>query len=105
MLGRALYEEQQLLFRKSQKQVPFRFGVLKGSGRIMEPAVRGTNVDVESGYGGAASKYAEIVHNSDRMSFRNGKKAHYLSDPLEEAKVGMEGRLLKRIAKIASEKK
>lgn len=104
MLGRALYEEGQLIFRNSQKQVPFRFGIAKGSGRLLEPQVAGTQVEVTVGYGGAASKYIEIIHNTKTMSFRNGKKSHFVEDPVEQAQMGMDARLLKRVSKIAAEK-
>lgn len=99
LLGRALYEEGQLAFRQSQVQVPFRYGVLKGSGRIFPPEIHGDHVDVSLGYGGAASAYALYTHNHD-LHFKNGKKSHYLSDPVASRVPGMDARLLKRIEAV-----
>lgn len=98
-MGRALYEEAQIAFRNSQKQVPYRKGILKGSGRIHPPSVVGDTVDVQLGYGGAARKYAAAVHEI-RKNYRKGKKAFYLSDPVEARIPGLDRRLGKRMDRI-----
>lgn len=102
LLGRGLYEEGQLILRKSQRQVPVRFGVLKGSGRVFPPEVSGDHVEVVLGYGGAASDYAEFIHEGGHLRFRNGKKSHYLIDPMEDRVGGMDQRLLRRISRIVA---
>lgn len=73
-----------LMMLQSQAEVPFRYGVLKSSGRVFEPEILGTLVTVDMGYGGAASDYAFYVHERDQLHFGNGKKAHYLSDPVSQ---------------------
>lgn len=101
-LARALYEEGQLAFRTSQKRVPYRFGILKGSGRVFPPEVNGDDVDVTLGYGGAARKYAIHVHEINK-NYRNGKTYKYLSSAVEERQAGMEARVAKRIDRIMGE--
>lgn len=83
VLASTLYAGGQAIMRLSQAQVPFRTGALKTSGRVFEPEIQGTDVVVELGYGGDASAYAFAVHESARH-FNNGKKSHYLSDPVVE---------------------
>lgn len=102
MLGQALFEEAHLGMRESQAIVPFRFGHLKGSKRVFLPDVTGTSVEVWMGYGGAARKYAKPLHDNKGgyYSFRNGKRDHYLSDPVEARAEGLDKRLLKRIDRI-----
>lgn len=98
-LARGIYEEGQLAFRTSQKRVPYRFGILKGSGRLFEPVVQGDQVDVTLGYGGAARKYAGPVHEIAK-NYRNGKTHKYLSSAVEERQPQMDARLAARIERI-----
>lgn len=98
-LARAIYEEGQLAFRTSQKRVPYRFGILKGSGRLFEPVVQGDDIDVTLGYGGAARKYAMAVHEIDK-NYRSGKTHKYLSSAVEERVPQMNARLTARINRI-----
>lgn len=81
VLASTLYAGGQVIMRLSQAEVPFRTGALKASGRVFEPEIQGDDVVVELGYGGDASAYAFTVHESARH-FNNGKKSHYLSDPV-----------------------
>lgn len=98
-------EEANLAFRRSQAMVPFRFGILKASGRVHPPKmVMGTSI-VDISYGGAASAYAYIMHrgimNGKPINYRTpGTRDHYLSIAVEETKLGMEGRLIGRIEGI-----
>lgn len=98
-LARGVYEEGQLAFRTSQKRVPYRWGILKGSGRLFEPVVQGGGVEVTLGYGGAARKYAAAVHEINK-NYKNGKTYKYLSSAVEERIPGMEDRLAARISNI-----
>lgn len=64
-------------FAESQRQVPVRFGNLKGSGRI-EPATTAEPA-VTLSYGGTASAYAIIVHET------HATKSKFLERPAREA--------------------
>jgi hypothetical protein len=103
-LGAALLEETHLAFRKSQVEAPFRFGILKGSGRVKGPVFMATKVKVEISYGGAASAYAYILHkgviDGKTINFKNGKKAQYLYDPVKAQVAGMDDRIANRIEAI-----
>lgn len=97
VLGQALYEEGQLAFRQTQKEVPIRKGYLKNSGRLSQPeATPNGDVTVAITYGSAAAKYAAAVHDLNK-NYRNGRKWHYVADPVQARVQGMEGRLVKRI--------
>lgn len=98
-LARALYEEGQLAFRTSQKRVPYRWGILKGSGRLFEPTVQGDSIEVVLGYGGSARKYALAVHELNK-NYKNGKQYKYLSSAVEERQPQMDARLAARIERI-----
>ncbi|WIC89048.1 hypothetical protein SEA_OTTAWA_105 [Arthrobacter phage Ottawa] len=101
-LARALYEEGQLAFRTSQKRVPYRFGILKGSGRVFPPEVQAGDVNVTLGYGGNARKYAAAVHEINK-NYRNGKSYKYLLTAVEERVAGFDSRIAKRIERIIGE--
>lgn len=101
-LARGLYEEGQLAFRESQKRVPYRFGVLKGSGRLFEPEVNGDDITVTLGYGGSARKYAAAVHELAK-NYKNGKQRFYLLNAVETRIPGFDGRIAKRIERIIGE--
>lgn len=98
----ALVEEANLAFRRSQAMVPFRFGILKTSGRVSQPVTVFNETFVDISYGGAASAYAYIMHkgimNGKPINYHTaGTHEHYLSDAVEEIIPGLEGRLLARI--------
>lgn len=101
ILATALYTEGNAMMREAKEQIPFRTGTAKGSGRVFPPSVIGTNVTVELGFGGAASDYVEALHENSRgASFLNGKKDHYLSDPVKKLSGGLDDRILSAIRKI-----
>lgn len=102
MLAAALLEEAHIAFRISQVEVPYRTGVLKGSGRVSAPAIVGSEVVVEVSYGGAALAYAYVMHRGltkagNPIHYRNGKKAQYLSDPILARLPGMDTRIAERV--------
>lgn len=100
-MGGALYAEGNDMMREAKEQIPFRTGTAKGSGRVFPPAVIGNSVYVDLGFGGAASDYVEILHENQRgASFLNGKKDHYLSDPVRQMATGLDDRLLDAIKKV-----
>lgn len=90
----ALYAEAQVVLAESKRQVPFRFGVLSGSGMVHQPYSVGSKVAVEISYGGAAVDYAIVQHENLDFKHAEGRKAKYLSDPIADA----QGRLAKNIA-------
>lgn len=101
-LGTALYTVGNLTMRISKNEAPFRYGILKDSGRVFEPSMSGDDVVVDMGFGGAAAKYALLLHdNKGGVHFRNGKKDHYLEDPLaREGASLLSGILAKKIQDI-----
>jgi hypothetical protein len=98
-LGQALYQEGQLAFRQSQKEVPVKLGNLKGSGRLWPPTVVGGNVEIRISYGSTAVTYAAAVHERNKK-YKKGRKWKYVYDPVTARVNGLEGRLGKRIARI-----
>ena len=78
---RALYEEAQSVMAESKGLVPVDTGRLKASGHVETPRDDGRTISVTLGYGGAASNYAEQVHE-DLFVFHNVGQAKYLELPL-----------------------
>jgi hypothetical protein len=95
LLDRALYLEALDIFEASQVLVPVRDGILKGSG-VVEPPKDHT---VLIGYGGAAKKYAVIVHEDMKAQHANPTVAKYLEIPFVEAQKGLQRRLSQQIGK------
>ena len=80
----------------SDRQVPYDVTNLQKSGKNYGPEIRGSEVTVTLGYGGAGMAYALAVHETPSaydppswvgkdVQFRHGRKAHYLSDPVKQA--------------------
>lgn len=101
--ARGIYEEGQLAFRQSQKEVPVRDGYLKNSGRLHQPVIRGTRVDVDITYGSSAVDYAAPVHELQK-NYRGGRKRYYLKDPVQARVPNMEARLARRIQRIVRQR-
>ena len=107
-LSMALYREgQQVMALSKRDYVPVDMGVLRGSGTVQPPKIRGgSGVEVVLGYGGAAKAYAVVQHENlslnhppknprrtgTRRSVRPGT-ARYLAIPMAERRLGMEARL------------
>jgi hypothetical protein len=89
----ALYAEANVVLAESKRQVPFRHGVLSGSGMVHQPYSAGKKAAVEISYGGAAVDYAFIQHENLNFRHASGRKAKYLEDPVVDA----QERLGKRI--------
>jgi hypothetical protein len=99
-MKQVMNEEANIIFRKSQIRAPFRFGVLRGSGRV-ESGI----TSIEISYGGAARAYAYIMHegiiNGRPIHYRTpGTGKHYLAIPVAEAMVDMPARLTSRLEMI-----
>jgi hypothetical protein len=106
MLAQALVAEMQLVFRESQRRVPVGVtGNLKSSGRVKPPVVTANTVTVTLGYGGAARKYAAVVHQLPRMGInwtKPGTGSHFLADPLNEKLPDIERAIRDRLERMLS---
>lgn len=89
-LESALFQEQEAVIADAKERTPVDTGVLRGSGTVLPPQVRGNAVTVEAGFGGAAADYAIPVH--ERLG---------VSHPVGEAKF-LEKAFLQRAPKIPS---
>ena len=110
-LSGAIYEEMETIKGKSQDIVPHRFGVLEGSADAVGVNVTrsGSKGAITIGYGGAASAYSLIQHETPppgeagegELAFRHapGRTWKYLERPVNEAIEGMEGRIAERVRK------
>src|SRR5688572_2780607 len=83
----ALFREAETIMGRSRELVPVDTGTLRGSGSVTAPQIAGSFVEVEFGYGGAASDYAVIVHEHMGLSHTNGQ-AKFLEQPALEAALG-----------------
>lgn len=100
----ALYAEASMILNESKKQVPFRTGVLSGSGMVHDPFVVGKKVGVEISYGGGAVDYALVQHENLKFRHAPGRKAKYLEDPVADAKDRLSGRIRQLVALILRRK-
>ncbi len=83
-LAQALNTEAELIMTRSKRIVPVKVGTLKASGRVENPEIRGNEVSVTLGYGGAASAYALIQHEGNFNHPGQGERK-YLERPVREA--------------------
>lgn len=79
--------------------MPVDTGTLRNSGTVLKPVIEKDKVTVTLGYGGAASKYAAIVHEYPK-SYGQGKNK-YLSIPANIAIKGMATRIAKAVERRA----
>lgn len=84
-LKQAVTGTAQTVLKESQRIVPVDKGTLKASGQVKEPKVDADGIEVEITYGGAASKYAAIVHEDMSARHKDGQTAKYLEIPAEAA--------------------
>lgn len=82
--ARALREEADEAFLLSQAVVPVQYGVLKASGNVTGPRVRGTRAFTEIHYGGPAAPYAIYVHElpPSRAKHDYPTRWKYLENPV-----------------------
>lgn len=89
----ALKEEAERIMTDSKTNyVPVDQGILRASGYVGDPEISGDTLEVELGYGGAASDYALVQHERLDYNHRVGG-AKYLERPLLVAERGMGDRL------------
>ena len=107
VLTQVLREESLLAFRTSQRMVPHATGVLRASGVVRPPAVSGSRVLIDLGYGGAASAYAMYQHENLSLNHPDptnpnsdpAGKAKYLETPVRNQVKGLAGRLRRELDK------
>lgn len=99
LAARALYEEAQEAFLLSQEVVPVRFGVLKASGEVHLPRVKGSKAFCEITYGGPAVPYAMYVHEipPSRAKHDYPTRWKYLENPVRIYAQGMAERMRVRV--------
>jgi hypothetical protein len=118
-LAGAIYDEMETIKGKSQDIVPKRFGTLEASADAVGVNLTqsGSRGSVVIGYGGAASAYTFLQHETPPpgegaedeegnigLEFRHapGRMWKFLETPVMEAVEGMEGRIAIRLRKRLS---
>jgi hypothetical protein len=99
-VAKAIYEEANLIFAKSQVLVPVDTGVLRGSGGVSAPQMGATGYFVDIFYGGPAAPYALYVHEIIGNYHNPPTQAKYLEQPLMEAIPEIQKNLSRRIMHI-----
>lgn len=81
MVARALYiEGEGMMGDSKQRYVPVDTGILRSTGHVTLPIVRGPTCEIILGYGGPAAKYAIVQHEAD-YEHRVGERK-YLETPV-----------------------
>lgn len=93
VLEQALVSVANEVLNESKRIVPVDTGVLKNSGQVEALKRSGQGIEVSVGYGGAASQYAEIVHENLAAKHGPGKSAKYLEIPF----MAMAPRFVRRV--------
>ena len=95
----ALLEEAEATMTASKGEVPVDKGVLRSTGHVAPPVVRGRAITVQAAYGGPAAPYAARQHNE--LGYRHTVgKAMFLRDPFEARLPGMPERIGARMGGI-----
>lgn len=98
-LEQAVFGTANAVLNESKKIVPVDTGTLKDSGRVERPKVDEDGIEVEITYGGAASRYALIVHENMNARHADGKSAKYLEIPVKAAEATFVKSVLGRYAR------
>ena len=99
-VAKAIYEEANLIFAKSQILVPVDTGVLRGSGGVSAPQQGTTGYFVDIFYGGPAADYALYVHEIIGNYHKPPTQAKYLEQPFMEALPQIQNNISRRIMHI-----
>lgn len=91
-LANELYDIAVDAFNESQKQVPVRYGALRGSGTVTVDEGAG-QVEITISYGGGSAGYALAVHENLAAKHKPPTKAKYLEDPVNAAMAGADSRM------------
>lgn len=104
--AKALIEEAQEAFLLSQAVVPVRTGVLRGSGQVVGPAVRGSKAFAEINYGGPSIPYAIYVHElpPSRAKHDPPTRWKYLENPVRLYAQDMGARMTARVLDMIARK-
>lgn len=86
-----MYDVASDVFDESQKQVPVRYGALRGSGTLTVDDGEG-QTEITLSYGGASASYALAVHENLAAHHKPPTKAKYLEDPVNAAMSSAEDR-------------
>lgn len=98
-VARGLYEEAEIEMLESKRRCPVRYGVLRASGTVHEPEIRGRNISVTMSYGGpgsGAEDYA-IPQHENLEFFHTVGEAKFLESVLNESEPYMAGRVARRV--------
>jgi len=98
---RGMYEASELavevIGNKSQEQVPFDIGTLRDSWEVKP--LKG-EIGFEMSYN---TDYAHRLHEHPEYKFKNGRKAKYLEDPIEQNLGDWQGKFLSKLKEIKFE--
>lgn len=86
-LAIAVTEEQEAVIAVAKERTPVDTGVLRGSGTVLKPEIRGMTVTVEAGFGGAAQEYVVPVHERMGVNHPVGQAKFLESAFVERAKM------------------
>ena len=85
-LGKAIFKQANVVLNESKELVPVDNGDLKKSGKVENPKITATNIEVEISYGGDARAYAWIVHEDPNAQHKDGQTYKYLEIPVNNNK-------------------
>ena len=85
-LAQAIFKQANVVLNESKELVPVDNGDLKKSGKVENPKITATNIEVEISYGGDARAYAWIVHEDPNAQHKDGQTYKYLEIPVNNNK-------------------
>ena len=100
LLSAALWEEANSILNESLGLVPVRRGILRASADIALPKITRTSVEVEFGYGGAASDYDVVQHEATDYRHAPGRGPKFLERPALAAAANLDRRLAARLSAL-----
>jgi hypothetical protein len=104
-VAKAIWEEANLIFAKSQVLVPVDTGVLRGSGGVSAPQQGPQGAFVDIFYGGPAAPYALYVHEIIGNYHEPPTQAKYLEQPFMESLDHLQNNIRRRIIHIVRNSK
>lgn len=84
-LESAMVLEQEAVIAAAKERTPVDTGTLRASGTVLPPKVRGSRIEVEAGFGGAAADYAVAVHERLGAAHAVGQSKYLESAFLDRA--------------------
>jgi hypothetical protein len=105
LVAKAIWEEANLIFAKSQILVPVDTGILRGSGGVSSIQQGSSGAYVDIFYGGPAAPYSLYVHEILRYYHNPPTQAKYLEQPFMEAIPQIQNNLARRIIHIFQNRK